>query len=94
MQNDAVRTHKPRQPLIGVLECSIPVVKRAVRRKALFVSRFDPQVSEEDIISSLRNQVKLSSIDCTKLKTKFSSYSSFHSYVLMCCDTATTKRYI
>jgi len=76
--NDAARTHKTRQPLIGVLECSIPVVKKAVRRKALFVSRFDPQVSEEDIKNSLKNLVKLSSLNCTKLKTKFSSYSSFH----------------
>jgi hypothetical protein len=56
---------------------SLPIVAKKIRSKALFVSRFSPQVIAHDIEKSLREQLKLASLACTRLKTKFDSYSSF-----------------
>jgi len=78
-KTEAPNPRRPRnQPLVGVLESTLRVVNRPVKRKALFVSRFHPDVSVEDITKSLKNQLKLKSVECCKLKTKFNSYSSFH----------------
>lgn len=46
------------------------------KKKALFVTRFSPFVTEQDIdeiVKDLEIPIK-----CTKLKTKYDSYSSFH----------------
>jgi hypothetical protein len=45
---------------------------------SLFVSRFGPEVTAQDIKNSLEEQLKLTSLSCTRLKTKFNSYASFH----------------
>jgi hypothetical protein len=57
---------------------SLSVVPKMVRIKALFVSRFSPDVTSADVEQSLKDQLELTSLTCTKLKTKFNSYSSFH----------------
>jgi hypothetical protein len=46
--------------------------------KSLFVSRFAPEASTTDVEKSLLDQLKLSSLTCTKLNTKFKTYASFH----------------
>jgi hypothetical protein len=42
------------------------------------VSRFSPEVTTADIERSLNEQLKLKSLSCIRLKTKFNSYASFH----------------
>lgn len=72
-------TKQRRQPLIGVRNsASLPVISKKERSKALFVSRFSPEVTTSDIEASLKEQLRLKNLVCTRLKTKFSSYSSFH----------------
>jgi hypothetical protein len=68
-----------RQPLIGVRNSSsLPVIAKKERMKALFVSRFSPEVTAEEVCKSLKEQLNLNKLACTRLKTKFNSYSSFH----------------
>ena len=65
--------------MIGVCNTSILlVVSKRVKTKALFVSQFSPEVSSRDIEKSLKEQLKLSLLACTRLKTKFNTYVSFH----------------
>ena len=77
-------TIKPRrQPLIGVRNsASLPTVVKKERTKALFVSRFCPEVSAADVEKSLKEQLSLKKLICTRLKTKFNTYSSYHVLVL------------
>jgi hypothetical protein len=49
-----------------------------VRTKSRFVSRFSTGVTSTDIETSLNDQRKLISLTCTRLKSKFNSYASFH----------------
>jgi hypothetical protein len=68
-----------RTPLFGARSgSSLSTVQKKVRTKALFVTRFSPDVSSADVEQSLKDQLELASLTCTKLKTKFNSYSSFH----------------
>jgi hypothetical protein len=74
-----VKNKQRRQPLIGVRNCvSLPVVSKKERSKALFVSRFNPDVTTVDIEESLKEQLSLKRLVCTRLKTKFNTYASFH----------------
>jgi hypothetical protein len=41
------------------------------------VSRFSPEVTSQDIKKSVE-ELKLSSLTFTRLKTKFNTYASFH----------------
>jgi hypothetical protein len=79
-ESAAVKKVKPRrQPLIGVSSSlSLSVISKPERSKALFVSRFSPEVTADDVHKSLKEQLNLKRLVCTKLKTKFNSYSSFH----------------
>jgi hypothetical protein len=45
---------------------------------SLFVSRFSPDVTAQDIKSSLEEQLELSYLTCTILKTKCNTFASFH----------------
>jgi hypothetical protein len=76
----AVNKVKPRrQPLIGAGSSqALPVIAKPERSKALFVSRFSPQVTAEDIRKSLKEQLSLKFLVCTRLRTKFDTYASFH----------------
>jgi hypothetical protein len=72
-------TKIPRIAMIGVRSSSsLSVVQKRVRRKSLFVSRFSPDVTASDIEKSLKDQLQLASLACTRLKTKHNSYTSFH----------------
>ncbi|KDR12838.1 hypothetical protein L798_13261 [Zootermopsis nevadensis] len=65
--------------MIGVRSSSsLSVIAKRVRMKSLFVSRFSPDVTSADIEGSLKDQLKLTSLTCTRLNTKFNSYASFH----------------
>jgi hypothetical protein len=68
-----------RRPLIGVRSsASLPIVSKRERFKALFVSRFSPEVTAHDVEKSLKEQLSLKRLVCTRLKTKFNAYASFH----------------
>ena len=70
---------KPRVAMIGVRSSSsLSVVQKRVRMKSLFVSRFSPDVTSSDVEASLKDQLQLASLACTRLKTKYNSYASFH----------------
>jgi hypothetical protein len=65
--------------MIGVRNSSsLPIIARRVKIKAFFISRFLPDVASTDIENSLKEQLLLKSLVCTRLKTKFSTYASFH----------------
>jgi hypothetical protein len=65
--------------VIGVRNCtSLPIASKKERSKALFVSRFSPEVTTVDAEKSLEEQLNLKRLICTRLKTKFNSYTSFH----------------
>jgi hypothetical protein len=76
----AVNKVKPcRQPLISVSSSlSLPAISKPEKSKALFVSRFSLEVTADDVHKSLKEQLSLRKLVCTKLRTKFNSYSSFH----------------
>jgi hypothetical protein len=74
----AYKTKHHRQPLIGARNSpSLPVVAKNVKTRALFVSRFSPEVTA-DIHKSIVEQLGLNKLVCTRLKTKFNTYASFH----------------
>jgi hypothetical protein len=54
------------------------IIVRRVKTKALFVSSFSPDVTSTDIENSLKEQLLLKSLVCTRLTTKFNIYASFH----------------
>jgi hypothetical protein len=49
-----------------------------VKSKALFISRFSPEVPSSEAEESLKEQLGLSLLIRTRLKTKFNTYVSFH----------------
>jgi hypothetical protein len=53
-------------------------VQKRVRMKSLFVSRFSPEVTATDVEKSLKDQLQLASLACTRLKTRHNSNASFH----------------
>jgi hypothetical protein len=82
-ENIAAKVKPRRQPLIGVSSLiSLPVIAKPVRSKALFVSRFSPKVTADDVHKTLKEQLSLKRLVCTKLKTKLNTYSSFHILVM------------
>jgi hypothetical protein len=67
-----------RQPLIGVRNSvSVPIISNNERFKALFISRFSPEVTAEDFEKSHKWQFSLRYLVCTKLESKFNTYASF-----------------
>jgi hypothetical protein len=64
--------------LIGVRNsANLPIVFKKERSKALFISRFSPEDLASDIENSVKEQISLKRLGCSRLKTKFNSYSSF-----------------
>jgi hypothetical protein len=63
--------------MTGVRNCSLVTISKRVKTKSLFVSLFSPNITSRDIEESLKEQLKLSSIVCTKLKTKYNTYAFF-----------------
>jgi hypothetical protein len=71
------------QPLIGIRNSPLlPIIPKQARSKALFVSHFSPGVSADDVEKSLKEQLTLKKFVCTRLKTKFNTYASFHVSVI------------
>jgi hypothetical protein len=56
----------------------LPTVSRQARSRGLFNSRLSPEVSANDIEKSLKEQLSMKKLVCTRLKTKFNTYASFH----------------
>jgi hypothetical protein len=55
--------------MIGVRSSSfLSVVQKRLLRKSLFVSRFSPDVTASDVEKSLKDQLQLASLACTRLK--------------------------
>jgi hypothetical protein len=74
----SVVSKKSRTLMFGVRNTStLPVIAKKENHISLFVSRFSPEVTAQHIEKSL-DQLKISSLTCTRLKTKFSTYVSFH----------------
>jgi hypothetical protein len=48
----------------------LPFIAKPGRTKALFVSRFSPEVTANDVHKTLKEQLRLKWLICTKLKTK------------------------
>jgi hypothetical protein len=72
-------TKEPWIVMTGVRSSSsLSVVQMRVCRKSLFVSRFSLDVTASDVEKSLKDQLQLASLACTRLKTKHNSYASFH----------------
>jgi hypothetical protein len=72
-------TKEPRTVMIGVRSSfSLSVLQKRDRRKSLFVSRFSSNVTESDVEKSLKDQLHLASLACTRLKTEHNSSASFH----------------
>jgi hypothetical protein len=57
---------------------SLSVVQKRVRKKSLFVFQFSIDVTASDVEKSLKDQLQLASLACTRLKTRHNSYASFH----------------
>ncbi|KAG0422987.1 hypothetical protein HPB47_001221 [Ixodes persulcatus] len=57
---------------------TLRTVPRGPARKALFVTRMNPDTTTEDIEQFVADVVKDDTLVCTRLKSKFSTYSSFH----------------
>ena len=74
----ATSSRKPRVAMIGAGSSSSLSVVQKRRTKSLFVSRFSPDVTASDVENSLKDQLQIPSLTCTRLKTKHSSYASFH----------------
>jgi hypothetical protein len=62
---------------LGTLSSSLKYLKNP-KLKSLFISRLGPDVSASHVENFLQEHLKLSSLTCTKVKTKFNSYLSFH----------------
>ncbi|KAI5732108.1 hypothetical protein M8J77_021657 [Diaphorina citri] len=67
--------------IIGSKKTDISSVP-SVRYSQIFVTRINPNISAKELGEDLRSGApELSSVKCTKLKTKYDSYASFHSIV-------------
>lgn len=72
-------THRDQGPsFVGSKKTSISSVSN-VRYSQFFVTRLDPELSAADLTRDLLKDVGgLSSVKCSKLRTRHSSYASFH----------------
>jgi hypothetical protein len=70
---------KSRTPVFGVRNTTtLPVIATKAKFMSLLCHTFSPEVTFQDIKKSLEEQLKLSSLTFTRLKTKFNAYASFH----------------
>jgi hypothetical protein len=77
-----VKNIKSRRQPIGVRNSTSLLLQKKERIKAIFVSRFCPDMTTDDAVTSLKEQLSLKKLVCTRLKTKFSTYASFHVSIL------------
>lgn len=57
---------------------ALTTVPRGPARKALFVTRLHPDTSTEDVVKFVSDVAMDDALVCTRLRSKFPSYSSFH----------------
>jgi hypothetical protein len=71
---------KPKLPLSEGTKVTnkLKVNKQQVKTKALFVTRLDEGVTAEEMTSYIGDNARVTPIKCTKLKTRYPSYSSFY----------------
>lgn len=67
-----------RPAFLGAMElCALSVVERPPRQRALFVSKLSPDTATADLKKHIESQ-NICPLSCRRLKTKYSSYSSFY----------------
>ncbi|KAG0442719.1 hypothetical protein HPB47_015632 [Ixodes persulcatus] len=74
-------TRKKRRPLAKVGACanaSLSSIPRPPVKRALFVTRLSPDTTCEDVNNYLSSVLQTRTFQCTKLRSKHDSYSSFH----------------
>lgn len=78
--NDWHTIQRKRMPKLGKKEeTSLRVVKHFSKPAEIFISRLDPETTDDQMHEYVKAQFgTATSIACIKLKTKFESYSSFH----------------
>ena len=88
MTNDGfteVKLRRRAKPSTGTAKSdTVQAVARPQRRMALFVSRLRPDTSVADVQALVEPFLDGKSIVCSKMVTRFPSYSSFH----LSCDQA------
>nr|CAD7587621.1 unnamed protein product [Timema genevievae] len=78
-EDPPVQRSRARKLLTGnKIATDLQTVNKVFKKKSLFVTRFSPEVSSLAIQSYLTKELNLDYLVCSKLKTKFNSYSSFH----------------
>ena len=60
------------------IKTSIQPATKRIPRKAIFVTRLDPNTSIENIEKHIKSNIGIASTVCSKIKTKYETYSSFH----------------
>jgi hypothetical protein len=69
--------------LVGVRNSdSLSITSKKERFKTLFVCRFGPEVTGDDVEKPLKKQLNLQKLGCIRLETKFSTYASSHVWVI------------
>lgn len=77
------RRNKNKNKNKPVILCKGPSVsfqpaKKRIQRKAIFVTRVAPDTTTDVIDKHIKSNMNISTAKCTKLKTKYDTYSSFH----------------
>lgn len=81
MSNNTLEASQKKHMQVGVRNnANIKVVTKPVRpqMKSIFVTRFAPEVTENDITAYINNEIEITHLKVAKLKTKHDSYSSFY----------------
>ena len=74
-----IKSKRKRRPKSGKKVTSLKVIKPLSKLADIFISRLDPETTEDQFTALVESQFgNANSIVCKKLKTKFDSYSSFH----------------
>lgn len=72
-------THAKPKALVGTKKSNVKTVnRRPPQRRAFFISRLHPSTSVDQLEDVLRSNFDLTSLKCTRVKAKYSDYSSFH----------------
>lgn len=72
-------THVKPKALVGTKKSDVRTVnRRPLQRRAFFISRLHPSTSVDQLEDVLRSNFDLTSLKCTRVKAKYSDYSSFH----------------
>lgn len=77
-----VKSRRSRKPALqGCKQNSSLKISVRKPKRAFFITRLHPDTEPKDIEKFLNDEFQLEFLACTKLKTKFKTYSSFHALV-------------